>query len=143
MTTVSKTFTLSKPIETTWTFLNDFNSVGKCLPGCQEVRIISETKSFWKIKVSVGIVSRVMETEVSKKADEGNRTINFHIQTKNGDLKGDLDVVLQQSGDSTTNINLKFDAQAMGSFSWIINQMLGKQSDKMITQFVECVNSGV
>ncbi len=82
MPTISKSFVLSKPIGTTWLFLNNFESVGRCLPGCQEVRVLSETKSYWKIKVNAGIVSRILETEVSKNADETNGRISFHIQTK-------------------------------------------------------------
>lgn len=142
MPTISKSFVLSKPIGTTWLFLNNFESVGRCLPGCQEVRVLSETKSYWKIKVNAGIVSRILETEVSKNADETNGRISFHIQTKSGDLKGDLVVALQSSIDST-NVDLKFDVQAMGAFSWLVNQMLGKQSEKMIAEFVQCVNSGI
>ncbi len=140
MTKVTKTITLSKPIDEIWTFLNDAEKVGRCLPGCQEVRSIDAIKSFWKIKVSAGIVSRVLETEVLKTADEQEKKINFRIRTKSGDLEGELQVLLAEGDGSSTVLNLDFDVRAVGAFSWFINQMVGKQSDKMADQFVACVN---
>lgn len=142
MTIVNKTIVLSKPIEVTWQFLNDFERVGRCLPGCQEVRVLSEVKSYWKIKISVGIVSRVLETEVIKASDGEKKEIWFHIRTKSGDFEGDLKIALF-SVESATRLDLNFDVKAVGAFSWIINQMIGKQSDKMATQFVDCVNSNL
>ncbi len=143
MTPISKTVLLPKAVDQTWAFLNNSESVGKCLPGCQEVRIIDGTKSYWKVKISVGIVSRIVEVDAIKKSDEEKRQIAFHIRSKSGDLEGDLQVVLLPSNFNATKLDLTFDVRAVGAFSWIINQMIGKQSDKMASQFVDCVNSSL
>ncbi|MGI0078823.1 MAG: CoxG family protein [Nitrososphaerales archaeon] len=142
MTSITKTVLISKPLETTWRFLNDIEKTGHCLPGCQEVKIISETRSLWKLKVSAGIVSRTLEMEVTRAVDEASKRINLHIRTRSGDLEGDL-VVALTNVESATKLDLNFDVHAVGAFSWIINQMIGKQSDKMAAQFVECVDSSL
>ncbi|MGH2639532.1 MAG: CoxG family protein, partial [Rhabdochlamydiaceae bacterium] len=81
MTAVTKTILLSKPLKTTWEFLNDPERVGKCLPGCQEVKILGENKSYWKVKVTVGIVSRTIETEATKTIDPEKNEIGFKVRS--------------------------------------------------------------
>ena len=142
MTAVSKTILLTKKLNTTWEFLNDFERVGKCLPGCQEVKVLGENKSYWKVKVSFGIITRILETEVTRSADIEKKQISFHIRSKNGDLEGDLNTSLAPENDKT-RLDLNFDVKAIGSFSWVINQMVGRQSDKMAEQFVSCVEASI
>jgi carbon monoxide dehydrogenase subunit G len=115
-------------------FLNDLERVGKCLPGRQEVKILGENKSYWKVKVTVGIVSRIIETEATKTVDSARNRICFKIRSKNGDLDGDLKAAVTPVEDKT-KIELNFDIKATGSFSWVINQIVGRQSDKMAEQF--------
>jgi len=140
MTAVTKTVLLAKPIDTTWQLMNDVERVGRCLPGCQEVKVLTENKSYWRVKVTMGIVSRVIETEAVKASDFEKKIISFHIRSKNGDLEGDLKAALSPV-EEKTKLDLDFDVKAAGSFSWIINQIVGRQSDKMAEQFVKCVES--
>jgi len=42
-----------------------------------------------------------------------------------------------------TKLDLNFDVKAVGSFSWIINQIVGRQSDKMAEQFTQCVEATI
>ncbi|MHB8565822.1 MAG: CoxG family protein [Nitrososphaerales archaeon] len=142
MTAISKTILLTKSLNSTWEFLNDFERVGKCLPGCQEVKILSENKSYWKVKVTLGIISRVIETEATRTTDAEKKLISFHIRSKNGDLQGELKAALSSVEDKT-KLDLDFDVKSVGSFSWIINQMVGRQSDKMAEQFVSCVETSI
>jgi uncharacterized protein len=142
MTAVTKTILLAKPIATTWAFLNDPERVGKCLPGCQEVRVLGENRSYWKVKVSVGIVSRIIETEAITSVNQEKSQISFKIRSKTGDLEGNLKAALTPVEDKT-KIDLDFDVKAMGSFSWLVNQMVGRQSDKMAEQFAHCIEATI
>lgn len=142
MTAISRSILLTKPMQTTWAFLNDVERVGKCLPGCQEVKVLSDAKSYWKVKVTLGIVSRVIETDVTKQVDQQANKISFSIRSKNGDLDGKLDAALSPA-EQGTKLDLVFDVKAVGSFSWIINQMVGRQSDKMTEQFVSCLETSL
>jgi carbon monoxide dehydrogenase subunit G len=142
LTTVSKTVLLSKPLDATWAFLNDPERVGKCLPGCQEVKVLGENRSYWKVKVSMGIVSRIIETEATRSADQERNQISFKIRSKTGDFEGDLRATLTPV-EQKTKLDLNFDVKAVGSFSWIINQIVGRQSDKMAEQFTQCVEATI
>ncbi len=148
MPKITRTIQLNKPVESVWIFLNDAKKVGTCLPGCQEVKIIDDYRSFWKVKVTAGIVSRVLDTIVTKSIEQDRKRIVFDIRTTSGDIEGKLGVSLsgsegaseeQNSQSKTTSLSVDLDIKASGSFSWVINQMVGKQSDKMIEQFVACV----
>jgi carbon monoxide dehydrogenase subunit G len=144
MTTINKIIQIPKPLSSLWLFLNDPERVGKCLPGCQEVKVLSDSKSYWRVKVSAGIVSKVIEADVWKDVDESKKELSFRIRSKSGDLEGNLRMSLQKTEvEGNSQLNLNFDIRAIGSFSWFINQLIGTQSDKMASQFIECINSSI
>ena len=142
MTAVTKTILISKPLGTIWAFLNDPERVGNCLPGCQEVRVLGQSRSYWKVKVSVGIISRIIEAEAVSNVSQEKNQISYKIRSKTGDLEGDLKAILTSVEDKT-QLDLNFDVKALGSFSWIINQMVGRQSDRMAEQFVHCIEATI
>ena len=142
MTKTTRSISVSKPKSAVWNFLNDVTRVGGCLPGCQDVRILDDTRSIWKVKVTTGILSRIFETYVTKVIEQQLERISFQIKTTNGDIEGKLDLILAdflQNQTNSTTIRVDLDLKASGSFSWVVNQMIGKQSDKMIELFVACL----
>ena len=60
-----KVFRVPVPIERAWQFLSSMEQVGGCVPGCEEVRIIDDTRSLWTVRATMGPFTRVLRMEAT------------------------------------------------------------------------------
>lgn len=132
--------TVKAPKHKVWSFLQDTETVGKCIPGTESVIVSDGDSSKWKLKIGVGMVSRRIEARVKRFSDEEKGKMSFDILSTDGDLQAKINATLGEDAEGETTIRIDFDARASGSFSWIVNQIITKQSDKMISQFIDCIN---
>ena len=61
MPTREVTFTVKLPIRSVWSFMIDRKEVGCLFPGCKGVEILNDLDSIWKIKMSLGPFTRMVE----------------------------------------------------------------------------------
>ena len=53
MPEISKEIIVNAPLEETWALVSDMERFSLCIPGCKEVRTISETEFDWKLETKV------------------------------------------------------------------------------------------
>ena len=133
-------FSLALSRDKLWDLLNDLKSLGKCIPGCESVDVVGPDDSKWKLKLSVGIVSRriVANAHIAERVQPESLVIN--IQSVEGDLTGLWKLQLSEEGPTSTKVKLTADITARGAFEWAINQIIKSQMSKMVSQFVDCVS---
>jgi len=143
MPTTSTEFSLGLSRDKLWEMLNDLKSLGKCIPGCEEVEVLGPDDSKWRMKLSIGIVSRRIEAKahVAERVKPENLVIN--LQSVDGDLVGVWKLQLIEENQTLTKVKLTADITAKGSFEWAVNQIIKSQMNKMVSQFVDCVSKSI
>lgn len=125
-----------------WSLLNNPQELGKCIPGCEEVQVIGPSESKWKVKMSVGMISRriLANARVIEKHEPDKLVID--LRSQEGDITGLFTILVdEENGSNACKINLTAKIDARGSFQWIVNQVIKTQLDKFTKQFVECISN--
>jgi uncharacterized protein len=140
MPTISREFDLAGSFEKVWQLMNDPRTLGACIPGCEEVTITSDTDSNWKLKLTVGIITRKVDAiaKVIERDEAGKLAIK--LDSKDGDISGMFHVTLFKKDEVTTRTNFSADIQARGPFQWIVNQVINSQMEKFVDQFSRCIS---
>jgi carbon monoxide dehydrogenase subunit G len=138
--TTTTEFSLGFSRDKLWDMLNDLERLGKCIPGCEAVEVLGPDDSRWKMKLTVGIVSRRIEAKAHVAERMKPESLVVNIQSIDGDLAGVWNLRLSEEGPTATKVKLTADITAKGAFEWAINQIIKSQMSKMVSQFVDCVS---
>jgi uncharacterized protein len=120
--------------------MNDPKKLGECVPGCEEVTVLSESDSRWKMKMSIGVISRRIDAKarVTRRVEPSN--LDIVLESSDGDLKGKFLIALKAAGDQSTAVNFVADMDAKGSFQWVVNQVIKSQLDGFVEKFNDCIS---
>jgi carbon monoxide dehydrogenase subunit G len=140
MVTATKQFQIRGDLKSVWSLINNPNELGACIPGCEEVVVVNDTESRWKVKMSVGVISRRINARarVTQKVDP--EKLDISLETIDGDIKGKFLIALSPKDLDTTTVNFTADIEAKGSFQWVVNQVVKSQLDGFIDKFNQCVS---
>jgi len=130
---------LNAPQEIVWNLLNDPTELGKSVPGCEEVTILSENEWKWKVKFNVGVVSRRMEAIARVIEKDHPKRLSIKLDSIENDFKANLTLALE-SAQPATKVKFSANVDARGPFQMIINQMIKGQLDKLIVEFASNVS---
>lgn len=133
-------FSLGLTRDKLWDLLNDHKSVGKCIPGCESVDVLGPDDSRWRMKLSVGIVSRRIEAKAHVAEKVKPESLVLNIQSIDGDLTAVWKLQLREESPTSTKVKLTADITARGAFEWAVNQIIKSQMSKMVSQFVACIS---
>jgi carbon monoxide dehydrogenase subunit G len=119
-----------------WTFVNDPDKVGHCLPDVIDVTVRDPTHFDAAVRVAVGPVRGKFSFKFELQPDPAARRMNMKI-TGGGfgsalDLTAGADVV--DGGEGSTLLNWKGEAQMRGPVAAVGGRVLDGQARKLITQ---------
>jgi carbon monoxide dehydrogenase subunit G len=134
-------FSVKLPQGKLWVLLNNLDALGKCVPGCEQVEVLGPDDSRWKVKLSVGIISRRIDAKVHVTERAEPERISLKLESVEGDITGAWLVQMSEEGQDSTRVKLVADLNARGSFEWIINQIIKTQMGKLVSQFAECISA--
>ena len=126
--------------EKLWSVLNDLNTIGKCVPGCEEVQVLSPEYSRWKVKVTLGIVTRRIDARVYIIERSEPHAISIKIESVDANIVGRWRLDLSDQGEEGTRVTLTADLVARGGFEWVINQIMKTQLNKLVMRFADCIS---
>ena len=141
MPQVSKDFQIKGTLADSWKLLNDPQNLGTCIPGCQQVTIVSEAESRWKLKITVGVISRNIDAKARVTLREEPNKLALKVESVDGDINGEFQLSLRQHDERTTDVSFSASLDARGPFQWIVNQVIRGQMDKFTQQFADCVSA--
>ena len=62
---LSQSYDIPVPVQTAWEALNDAEILAQAIPGCEELKKISDTQLSAKVKLKIGPVSAIFTGEVT------------------------------------------------------------------------------
>lgn len=140
MTTATREFEIPAPRERVWELMSNPVELGECISGCEGVTIVSSTESRWKVKVTVGVMSRRVEAKARILEMKEPEQMTIQLESLAGDLSARFTVLLGGQ-DQSTKVRFSADVEARGSFQWIVNQVIKGQIDKLVGEFATCVSA--
>ncbi len=141
MPLVEREFELNAPLNGVWNLLNDPMELGKCVPGCEEVSVVSATEWKWKVKFVVGVISRRIDARARVVQKEPPNKLVIKMESVDGDLKAQLGIELASKSVQTTQLRFSANVDARGPFQWVVNQILKSQLDNLVSEFAKCVTA--
>ena len=130
-------YKIPAPREKVWDALNDPEILAKCIPGCQELNMDSETELSATVKSKVGPVSATFKGKVTLSeidAPNGYRISGEGSGGVAGFAKGGAEVKLAED-DGNTVLTYVADAQVGGKLAQIGSRLIDSTAKKMANEF--------
>jgi carbon monoxide dehydrogenase subunit G len=134
-------FQVDVPIEQAWQFLSDMQNVGRCVPGCESVRVLDERRSQWVVRAELGPFSRMLAMEVTTtEFDPPNRGA-FLARGKDMETRGGIDLVA--SGENETQVTYVVEARALGFVKGLMEGAISLAIQAQADQFAANVRAAL
>ena len=144
---LTHTFTVPASIEETWAAFNDVESVAECFPGAT-VTSVEGDEFKGSCKVKLGPISLVY-TGTGKFLEKDESDHRFVIEAKGKDKRGNgtagatVTAVLASAGEASTDVEVRTDLSITGKPAQFGRGVIQDVSDKLLQQFVTCLESKV
>lgn len=138
---VRQEFVVKAPLEKTWALLNDMEKFGLCIPGCKEVKKISETEADWVIEAKIlrtsrKIVARTKAIDIRPPVHatiQGEGELHERFSRYKMTLIGTTD--LERLSDNETKVIFAGSVTASGAGGILINKIASGQMQGLFQDF--------
>ena len=142
-------FTVKAPLEKAWELLSDMEKFALCIPGCKEVKKVSETEFDWVLQAKVlhtsrTIVARTRATEMNPPVHAtflGEGELKERFSRYKMTLSGTVE--LQPVSDGETKITFNGDVHASGLGGFLINKVASGQMKGLFRDFEQNVRTAL
>jgi uncharacterized protein len=142
-----ESLTIKENREKVWDLVTDLESFAKCIPGCEEVKILDPNNLIARVKVKVGIISARFNVEVNL----SNVIRPEHIEStikgidkgvaSNFDMKSTVD--FQEVGPEETVVKYAVNANIFGKLGMIGATIAKLKASSMAKEFGQNINKMV
>jgi carbon monoxide dehydrogenase subunit G len=134
-------FTVQAPLRKVWELLSNMERFGLCVPGCKEVKKVSETEYDWVIEARIlrtsrTVMARTIATEMTppvRGAFRGEGELHERFARYKITLSGTTE--LQPVSDGETKLKFAGDVHASGMGGFIINKIASGQMEGLLRDF--------
>jgi uncharacterized protein len=144
---LTHTFTVPATMEETWTAFNDIESVAGCFPGATVTSVEGEEFK-GSCKVKLGPISLVY-SGTGKFLERDEDAHRFVIEAKGKDKRGNgtagatVTALLSPASADSTDVEVRTDLSITGKPAQFGRGVIQDVSDKLLQQFVTCLESKV
>lgn len=140
MPLVEREFDVNASAKDVWELLNNPQELGKCVPGCGEVIVLSPTDWKWNVKLAFGVISRRVEARAHLIQIEPASKMALKVESMDGELSAQVGIEVHEKG-ASSRIKFSANVDARGSFQWVVNQIVKSQLDRLISEFAQNVST--
>lgn len=139
----SEEFQVNAPLEETWKFISDISNVGRCIPGCEDVRQIDETTALFRIKFKVGYLSKTFELKAKILEKITGEHLKFSASGQDAEIAGVIELQ-NVDPEKSTNVKYSIEISAVSATGKTALALLGKETvRKQTSEFAACVKTNV
>lgn len=121
------------PINEAWEFLSNMEHVGSCVPGCEEVRVVDDTRSIWKVRAAMGPFSRILAMEARTIDFDPPQHGSFVAVGKGLTTRGTID--LKALSADSTEVTYSIEAEASGLGAGLVNGAIALAIQQQAEEF--------
>ncbi len=117
--------------------MSDMQDVGGCVPGCEEVRVVDERHSVWKVRAELGPFNRVLDMKAETVELQPPSHGAFTAVGREVITRGQID--LESISETSTRVTYTVTAEAQGFAKSLMNNAISLVIDRQATEFGENV----
>lgn len=136
---------IQAPIEKVWEFLTNPEGVSQCVPGLEEMKVITPDEKFQAIaSVGLGNIKARFTTEVEwlELSAPSAARMKAHGTAPGSavDVIAEMRLSAEEGG---TRLDWQADVTILGTLAALASRMMGSVTDKLAQQFFDCVKSRI
>lgn len=130
-------YTVSAPRERVWEYFTTPELLQQCIPGCEELKPLSDDSFEATIKVGVATIKGVYKgsVKIENKQPPAAYRLGVQGQSKIGFVNGACDLTLAEAGENQTAVNLTGELTVGGKLARVGQRVIGGASKMMIGKF--------
>ena len=144
---IEKQFTIDAPQEKVWQFITTPEKAAKCIPGCEEIEIVGESKYKASIKVQVGPIKTTFNVNVETIEERPPEFASYVTTGEEGSkasrLKAESTLSLKQLESNQTEVIYTSDINIVGRLGKFGIGIMKKKADAIGGEFVEALRSRI
>ncbi len=122
-----------------WDFISDLANIGSCIPGCESVTKIDQTRANFKVKVKIGYISKTFDLKVRLGDVRQPDGLSFVASGADAEILGTLDLTHVEEH---VRLMYKIELTPLSITGKTAVSMIGKDLvRKQATEFASCVRS--
>ena len=138
---LSQSYDIPVPVQTVWEALNDAEILAQTIPGCEELKKISDTQLSAKVKLKIGPVSAIFTGEVTLSDLAPPHAYVISGSGKGGvagSASGSAKVRLEEiEGGSATRLTYEVEAAVTGKIAQLGSRLIESTAKKLAGKFFD------
>lgn len=134
---------INKPLNAVWLFMKDVNNWAAFFTGYQSHEQLSHDKYVWNIKGEVGIISRLLELEITVTEWNTPRSVVFSMEGIKENVEGRGYLRASPLSEDETELQFELEMLAGGPLGPMINALLPGTLEKTTCEFVTRVKQNL
>ena len=116
-----------------WRFVSNMQEIGSCVPGCEEVRIVDDRHSLWKVRAEIGPFRRLLDMKAETVELLPPRHGAFVATGRDLVTRGEID--LEPASETSTLVTYTVTAEAQGFGKSLVNNAISLVIDAQAAEF--------
>lgn len=143
---IAQAVTVDARLEEAWHFLLDFQRVGPCLPGAEDIKRIGLDAYAGAMRIKLGAVQVRLAGQVRiLESDEENRIARLHLEANDRRVRGSVRATttmrLRAIDEFHTEMTVNTDAAVLGKLGQFGQAVLRKKADQLLSEFTQNLSS--
>ena len=138
---LSQSYDIPVPVQTVWEALNDAEILAQTIPGCEELKKISDTQLSAKVKLKIGPVSAIFTGEVTLSDLAPPHAYVISGSGKGGvagSASGSAKVRLEEiEGGGATRLTYEVEAAVTGKIAQLGSRLIESTAKKLASKFFD------
>ncbi len=136
---IADSFVVHAPVERTWTAITDPAIVGTCMPGCEEIEMVSDTLYRARVGIRIGPVSASFSLEVEVLEEQPPTRIVFVSRGEEGDrasrVQAENMLTLEPLDGGATRVLYESEVSVTGRLAKFGFGMMKKKTQSLAEEF--------
>jgi len=145
---IQQKLAIQAPLEKVWAFFMDFTTMGRCLPGLEQLTEIDDRNYEGTFKARIGPISarfqgRVTVVELAPEAHRAAMTLSAKDPRAASTLQGRMTMNMTQVADGQTEVAIDTDVNVLGKLGQFGYWIFKKKASDMMDEFAAKVKAQV
>ncbi|RLB94556.1 MAG: hypothetical protein DRH26_00915 [Deltaproteobacteria bacterium] len=144
---IAETFSIPTSINTLYNFFLDAEKVGRCIPGCESVKVVGENEYDSIIKAKVGIISTKFKVRTLIEETVPNRlirTVGHGREKRNlGQFKQKTVIKLKSLSENETEVFYQSEVSIVGRLATFGDRIIKSKAKTMGKEFADSVKAKI
>ncbi len=145
---IQQKLAIQAPLEKVWSFFMDFPTMGRCLPGLDELKAIDDKNYEGTFKAKIGPISasflgRVTVVETAPESHRAAMTVSAKDLRATSSLQAKMTMIMREITQGQTEVSIDTDLNVLGKLGQFGYWIFKKKASDIMDEFAAKVKAQV